>query len=337
MLATPDQTNTREAKVVKAIRIHEFGGPEVMRWEDVELGRPGPGQALVRQHAVGLNFIDVYHRTGLYPNPLPFTPGSEGAGEVIAVGDGVTDVRPGDRVAYGTAIGAYAAERLVAADKLVVLPDDIADETAASMMLKGLTAEYLLRGSFRVEPGHIVLVHAAAGGVGQILCQWAKAIGAIVIGTVGTPDKGELAKAHGADHVIFYQTENFVERVAEITSGTKCHVVYDGVGQATFPASLDCLRPHGTFVSFGSASGPIKALDLSLLASKGSLFATRPTLGSFAGKRADLLAMTDRLMGMMRAGKVTIAVAHRFALQDAAEAHRALESRQTSGATVLLP
>lgn len=323
--------------MVKAIRIHAFGGPEVMRWEDVDPGRPGPGQVLVRHRAIGLNFIDTYHRTGLYPNPLPFTPGSEGAGEVLAVGDGVTDVRPGDRVAYGTAIGAYAEERLVAAEKLVVLPDDIAFETAAVMMLKGLTAEYLLRGSFKVEPGHIVLVHAAAGGIGQILCQWAKAIGATVIGTVGTPDKGELAKAHGADHVIFYRTEDFVARVADITSGAKCHVVYDGVGQATFPASLDCLRPHGTLVSFGSASGPIKAFDISLLASKGSLFVTRPTLGSFAGTRPELMAMTDRLTSVVRAGKVRIEITNRFALKDAAEAHRALEGRQTSGATVLLP
>ena len=323
--------------MVKAIRIHAFGGPEVMRWEDVDPGRPGPGQALVRQRAIGFNFIDTYHRTGLYPNPLPFTPGSEGAGEVLAVGDGVTDVRPGDRVAYGTAIGAYAEERMVAAEKLVVLPDDIAFETAAVMMLKGLTAEYLLRGSFKVEPGHIVLVHAAAGGIGQILCQWAKAIGATVIGTVGTPDKGELAKAHGADHVIFYRTEDFVARVADITSGAKCHVVYDGVGQATFPASLDCLRPHGTLVSFGSASGPIKAFDISLLASKGSLFVTRPTLGSFAGTRPELIAMTDRLTSVVRAGKVRIEITNRFALKDAAEAHRALEGRQTSGATVLLP
>lgn len=323
--------------MVKAIRIHEFGGPETMRWEEVDLGQPGLGQVLVRQHAIGLNFLDVYHRTGLYPNPLPFTPGSEGAGEVVAVGEGVTECRPGDRVAYGTAIGAYAEERLIAAEKLVVLPDDIAYDAAAIMMLKGLTAEYLLRGSFKVEPGHVVLVHAAAGGVGQILCQWAKAIGATVIGTVGTPDKGEVAKAHGADHVIFYRTEDFVARVAEVTGGAKCHVVYDGVGQATFPASLDCLRPHGTFVSFGSASGPIKAFDLSLLASKGSLFVTRPTLGGFAGKRADLVAMTDRLMGIVRAGKVKIDVTNRFALKDAAEAHRALESRQTSGSTVLLP
>ncbi len=234
-------------------------------------------------------------------------------------------------------IGAYAEERLVAAEKLVVLPDDIAFETAAVMMLKGLTAEYLLRGSFKVEPGHIVLVHAAAGGIGQILCQWAKAIGATVIGTVGTPDKGELAKAHGADHVIFYRTEDFVARVADITSGAKCHVVYDGVGQATFPASLDCLRPHGTLVSFGSASGPIKAFDISLLASKGSLFVTRPTLGSFAGTRPELIAMTDRLTSVVRAGKVRIEITNRFALKDAAEAHRALEGRQTSGATVLLP
>lgn len=323
--------------MVKAILIREFGGPDVMRVEDVEPGRPGPGQVLLRHHAIGLNFIDTYHRTGLYPNPLPFTPGSEGAGEVLAVGDGVTEVRTGDRVAYGTAIGAYAEERLIAAEKLVVLPDAIGYETAAVMMLKGLTAEYLLRGSFKVEPGHIVLVHAAAGGVGQILCQWAKALGATVIGTVGTPDKGELARAHGADHVIFYQTEDFVARVVEITAGSKCHVVYDGVGQATFPASLDCLRPHGTLVSFGSASGPVKAFDLSLLASRGSLFVTRPTLGSFAARRADLVAMTERLIAMIEAGKVRIDVTNRFPLKEAAEAHRALEGRQTSGSSVLLP
>ncbi len=322
--------------MVKAIRIHEFGGPDVLRFEDVEVGQPGPGQALIAQHAIGLNFIDTYHRSGLYPNPLPLIPGSEGAGEVLAVGEGVSDIAAGDRVAYGTAIGAYAERRLIAADKLVKLPDDLSYETGAVMMLKGLTAEYLLRGSFKVEPGQFVLIHAAAGGVGQILCQWAKAIGATVIGTVGTPDKGELAKRCGADHVIFYKTEDFVARVAEITAGHKCHVVYDGVGQATFPASLDCLRPHGTLVSFGSASGPIKAFDLSLLAQKGSLYVTRPTLFSFAGTRPDLLAMTDRLMAMLRSGKVTIDVANRFPLSRAADAHRALEGRETSGATVLL-
>ena len=322
--------------MVKAIRIHEHGGPDVLRVEDVEVGRPGPGQALVRHHAIGLNFIDTYQRSGLYPQPLPFTPGSEGAGDVLAVGEGVTEVRVGDRVAYGTALGAYAEQRLIAADKLVVLPDDIAYETGAVMMLKGLTAEYLLHDSFAVKPGQIVLVHAAAGAVGLILCQWAKAIGATVIGTVGTPDKGELARHHGADHVIFYRTEDVAARVAEITGGRKCHVVYDGVGQATLDASLNSLRPRGTLVSFGSASGPVTGFDLYVLAQKGSLYVTRPTLATFAGTRPDLLAMTDKLFGVLRGGKVKIEVANRFPLSEAAAAHRALEGRETAGATVLL-
>lgn len=322
--------------MVKAIRIHEFGGPDVMRWEDVEVGRPGPGQVLIRQHAIGLNFIDTYHRSGLYPNPLPFTPGSEGAGEVLALGEGAAGFKVGDRVAYGTSLGAYAEQRLIAADKLVPLPDAISFETGAVMMLKGLTAEYLLHRSFKLEPGQIALIHAAAGGMGEILCQWAKAIGATVIGTVGSPDKGERAKRHGCDHVIFSGTEDIAARVAALTAGRKCHVVYDGVGQATFTASLDSLRPHGMMVSFGSASGPVKGIDVAVLAQKGSLYLTRPTLGSFADTRENLLAMTERLTAIMTAGKVRIAVSNRFPLSEAAAAHRALESRQTTGATVLL-
>lgn len=320
----------------KAIRIHAFGGPEVMQFEDVTIPSPGPGEVRLKQHAIGLNFVDTYQRSGLYPNPLPFTPGSEGAGEVVAVGPGVMDFKPGDRVAYGTAIGAYAEERLIPAEKLIKLPDDISYEVAATMMLKGLTAEYLVRGSYHLKPGDIILVHAAAGGVGQILCQWAKAIGATVIGTVGTQEKGAVAKAHGCDHVIYYSDEDFVARVKEITNGQLCHVVYDGVGQATFPASLDCLRPHGTFVSFGSASGPIKAFDINLLAQKGSLFATRPTLSTFASKRDDLLAMAERLFRIVHSGHVKFSVTNRFPLAQAADAHRALEGRKTQGATVLV-
>ena len=322
--------------MVKAIRVHAFGGPEVMQWEDVTVGHPGSGEVHVRQHAVGLNFIDTYQRSGHYPNPLPFTPGNEASGEVVAVGDGVTEFKPGDRVAYGLALGAYAEERLIPADKLVPLPDAVPYEVGAVMMLKGLTAEYLLHACYKVQPGDTILVQAAAGGVGLILCQWAKAIGATVIGTVGTREKGELARQHGADHVIHYRDEDFVARVKEITNGQGCHAVYDGVGKATFPASLDCLRPRGMFVSFGSASGAIEAFDIGLLARKGSLFATRPTLAHYAGKRADLLAMTEQLLLVMQGGKVKVDVANRFALSDAVEAHRALEGRETTGASVLL-
>ena len=322
--------------MVKAIRIHAFGGPEVLSFEDVTIATPGPGQVHLRQHAIGLNFVDTYQRSGLYPNPLPFTPGSEGAGEVLAVGEGVDDLKAGDRVAYGTSIGAYAEERLIPAEKLIKLPDEVSYEVGAVMMLKGLTVEYLVRGSYHLKPGDVILVHAAAGGVGQILCQWAKAIGAMVIGTVGSTAKAALAKAHGCDHVIYSRDEDFVARVKEITNGQGCHAVYDGVGQATFPASLDCLRPHGTFVSFGSASGPIKAFDINLLAQKGSLFATRPTLFTFANKRADLLAMADTLFQMLHSKKVSFEVTNRFPLAEAATAHRALEGRETIGASVLL-
>jgi NADPH2:quinone reductase len=310
--------------MVKAIRVHEFGGPEVMRWEDVDPGRPGPGQVLLRQRAVGLNFIDTYHRSGLYPNPLPLILGSEGAGEVVALGEGVTNVRVGDRVAYSMSLGAYSEERLISADKLVVLPHDVSFDLGAVMMLKGLTAEYLLHGSFEVKPGHVILVHAAAGGVGQILCQWAKAIGATVIGTVGSFNKVKIAKACGADHVIVSDAENLVARVD------------DGIGRATFPASLDCLRPHGTFVSFGSASGPIGNFDLTMLTVRGSLYATRPTLGTFTATREDLLSMTERLLAALRTKKVRIDVSKRFPLSEVAAAHQALEGRQTSGSAVLI-
>lgn len=323
--------------MVKAIRVHAFGGPDVLRWEDVDLGTPGPGQVRLKQHAVGLNFIDTYQRTGLYPNALPFTPGSEGAGDVVAVGEGVTAFKPGDRVAYGTALGGYAEERLIAADKLVHLPAPLSYEVGAAMMLKGLTAEYLLHGSYKVQPGDVILVHAAAGGVGQILCQWGKALGATVIGTVGSADKVEIARARGADHVLLSRDEDIPARVREITDGKGCHAVYDGVGKATFPASLDCLRPLGTFVSFGSASGQVEAFNINLLAQKGSLFATRPTLGHYAATRENLLAMADHLLEAVMAGTVTFDVQARFPLRDAADAHRALEGRATTGASVLLP
>jgi NADPH2:quinone reductase len=324
--------------MAKAIRIHKYGGPEVMSYEDVPTPQPKAGEVLIRQSAIGLNFIDVYHRTGLYPAAsMPFTPGSEGAGEVIAVGEGVTEFKPGDRVAYGMAAGAYAEERVVPAEALVKIPDGIDDDTAAAMMLKGLTAQYLLRRTFRVEPGQTILIHAAAGGVGLIASQWAKHLGCTVIGTVGSEEKAALARQNGCDHVILYRQEDFVARVKEITKGEGCEVVYDGVGKATFPASLDCLKPFGYFVSFGSASGPIDAFNIGILSQKGSLYATRPTLGTHVAKRETLLAMADDLFSVVKAGHVKIPVQSRVSLAQAADAHRALESRETTGATVLKP
>ncbi|CAH1667789.1 Quinone oxidoreductase [Chelatococcus asaccharovorans] len=322
---------------MKAIRVHAPGGPETLRFEDVEVGQPGPGEVRIRQFAIGLNFIDVYHRTGLYPLPTPFIPGSEGAGEVVSVGEGVDDVLPGDRVAYASAIGAYAEERLVPAAHLVKLPGSIDFETAAAIMLKGLTAQYLLRRTFRVEEGQTILFHAAAGGVGLIATQWAKHLGATVIGTVGSPEKAEIAKAHGCDHVILYRDEDFAKRVKEITHGRGCAVVYDGVGKATFPASLDCLAPLGMFVSFGSSSGQIDAFNINILAQKGSLFATRPTLNTYIAERADLVDMAADLFHVVQSGAVKVKIEKRYALADAEAAHRALESRATTGATVLLP
>jgi NADPH2:quinone reductase len=323
--------------MVKAIRVHETGGPEKLIYEDVELPPPGPGEVRVRHTAIGLNFIDVYFRTGLYPTPLPAIPGGEGAGVVVSVGPGVTGFAPGERVAYAAGPGSYADERNVGAAVLLKLPDDISDETAAAMMLKGLTSQYLLRRTYKVKAGDTVLIHAAAGGVGLIACQWAKHLGATVIGTVGSKDKVELAKANGCDHVIDYRNEDFVARVAEITGGRKCDVVYDGVGKATFPASLDCLKPFGMFVSFGNASGPVDAFPMTLLMQKGSLYATRPTLNTHAADRKVLEEMAADLFAVVRSGAVKIAVNARYKLADAAKAQIALESRATTGATVLIP
>jgi NADPH2:quinone reductase len=322
-----------------AIRVHENGGPEVMQWEAVDPGSPGPGQALISHRAIGVNFIDVYFRTGLYPPPqLPFTPGMEGAGVVEAVGEDVTDLKPGDRVACASGPpGAYAEKRLVAADRLVPIPEGISDEQAAGMMLKGMTAQYLLRRTFRVEPGHTVLIHAAAGGVGLIACQWAKHLGARVIGTVGSEEKAELARAHGCEHPILYNREDFVERVRAITDGEGVDVVYDSVGQATFLKSLDCLKPLGTIASFGQSSGNVEPFNIGLLAQKGSLFLTRPTLFTYTAKRSDLLETAAELFEVVRNGAVKVEVQQRFALREAVEAHRALEGRRTTGSTILLP
>ncbi len=321
-----------------AIRINQTGGPDVLCWEAVDVPAPAPGEATVRHHAVGLNYIDTYHRTGLYPLPLPSGIGLEGAGVVEAVGEGVTEVKVGDRVAYaGGPIGAYAEVRNIPAQRLLILPDSIGFDTGAAMMLQGLTAAYLLRKTYRVQPGDAVLIHAAAGGVGLIACQWAKALGATVIGTVGSPAKAELAKAHGCDHVIDYTSENFTQRVRDITGGEGVPVVYDGVGKDTFMGSLDCLRPLGMMVSYGNASGPVPPVDLILLSQKGSLFITRPTIMSYTAKRADLLELGGELFAVVASGQVRIEVNQRYALKDAAQAHRDLEARKTTGSTILLP
>ena len=323
--------------MTKAIRVHETGGPEVLRWEEVPEPKPGPGEALVRHKAVGLNFIDVYFRTGLYKAPTPFTLGNEGAGEVVAVGEGVENVKPGDRVAYVVTLGSYAEVRAVPADRLVKLPDSIDDRTAASIMLKGMTAWYLLRRTFRVERGHTILWHAAAGGVGLMACQWASHLGATVIGTAGSDEKIELARAHGATHVINYRKENFVERVKEITGGQGCEAVYDSVGKDAYPGSLDCLKPLGYWVLFGQSSGPVPPVDLGILAQKGSLYATRPTLNTYVAKREDLETAARELFEVVGNGVVKVEINQTYPLAEAAEAHRALEGRKTTGATVLLP
>lgn len=324
--------------MVHAVQVHQTGGPEVLTYEEVVVPPPGPGQVQVRHTAIGLNFIDVYFRTGLYKAAtMPFIPGNEGAGVVEAVGPDVTDFHPGDRVAYAMTIGAYAELRNVPAAALVHLPAAIDDRTAAAMMLKGMTAQYLVRRTHHIKPGDVILVQAAAGGVGLILCQWAKHLGATVIGTVGSKGKGELALANGCDEVILYRDEDFVHRVKEITSGKLCDVVYDGVGQATYPASLDCLKPLGLFVSFGNASGAIKNFDLLHLSAKGSLFATRPTLGTFVAKRADLIATANDLFEAVLTGAVKIPIHQTYALKDVQKAHRDLEGRNTTGATLLLP
>jgi NADPH2:quinone reductase len=322
---------------MKAIRVRETGGPEVLRYEDLPTPQVGPNQALVSHTAIGVNFIDTYFRSGLYAAELPFTPGNEGAGVVEAVGEGVTNIRPGDRVAWTAPLGGYAEYRLIPAYRLVPLPDGVSDEVAASVMLKGLTAWYLLRRTFPVGPEHTVLIHAAAGGVGQLSVQWAKALGATVIGTAGGPDKTARVRELGADHAIDYRSEDFVSRVREITDGQGCHVVYDGVGRDTYPGSLDCLRPLGMWVTFGQASGPLPPVDAQLLSAKGSLFMTRPTLGTYIHDTADLHAGAAELFDVIASGGVRVAVNHRWPLAQAAEAHRALEGRRTTGATVLLP
>jgi len=322
----------------KAIRIHRTGGPEVMVWEDVEVGRPGPGEARIRHTAVGLNFIDTYHRSGLYPLPgLPAVLGREAAGVVEEIGEGVTDLAPGDRVAYPMGPGSYAEEAVISADRLLLLPDGIEDTQAAAMMLKGITAHYLLRRTFRLEPGQTILFHAAAGGVGLIACQWAKALGATVIGTVGTAEKAELAAAHGCDHPIVYTTESFVDRVKELTDGRGVPVVYDSVGKDTFEGSLDCLAPLGLMVSYGNASGPVPPFSILTLSAKGSLFLTRPTLATFIARREDLLSAGRELFDVVVRGAVKVEVNQTYPLEDAATAHRDLESRKTTGSTVLIP
>ncbi|MEM7619668.1 MAG: quinone oxidoreductase [Pseudomonadota bacterium] len=322
----------------KAVRIHEYGGPDVMRFEDVEIGAPGPGEVRVKQHAIGLNYIDVYHRTGLYPmQSLPCVIGTEAAGEVIEIGEGVDDLEVGQRVAYASVIGAYAEERLIVADRLVKLPDAIAYNTAAAMMLQGMTAQYLLRQTYNVGKDTTLLFHAAAGGVGLIACQWANALGATVIGTVSSREKAQLAQEHGCHHAINYREDDFVEKVKEITQGAGVDVVYDSIGKDTFPASLDCLKPRGLFVSFGNASGPVEAFDMGLLAQKGSLFATRPSLMHYIAKSEELRVTAQDVFDNVSAGNFKINVHQTYALQDIAQSHIDLEARKTTGSTILLP
>jgi NADPH:quinone reductase len=327
--------------MVAAVRVHKAGGPEALTYEDIEVPPPGPGQIRIKQYACGINYIDTYFRSGAYPPPppqsLPFVAGNEGAGEVTAVGPGVSEIKVGDRVGYVSALGGYAAERLLPAERAIKLPETISYEQAAGMMLKGMTVEYLLNRTFKVRGGMNVLIQAAAGGIGLIACQWANLLGANVIGTVGTKEKAALAKANGCHHAILYREEDFVAKVKEITGGKLCEVVYDGVGKTTFPASLDCIKPLGMFVSFGAASGPIEAFSINLLQVKGSLFATRPTLNTYAAKREDLLAIANDLFSVVSSGKVKIPINQRYALKDAAKAHRDLESRATTGSSILIP
>jgi NADPH2:quinone reductase len=323
---------------VKAIRVHAPGGAEALSYEDVELARPGPGEAQIRHHAIGVNYIDVYRRSGLYPAPLPFIPGHEGAGEVIAVGEGVKDFEKGDRVAYvASSLGGYAEARNIEAASLVPLPKFLSYEQGAAMMLKGLTAQYLLRRTFKVRKGCRVLVHAGAGGVGQLLCQWAKALGAKVIATVGSAEKAEIARKAGADHVILYRDEDFVAKSREFTKGRLCDVVYDGVGQATFPASLDCLKPFGMFVSFGSASGPIAAFDMGLLAQKGSLYATRPSLFTHIADLETYRDMAEEVVQALKHGHISLEAITARPLAQAQQVHRDLQARNSVGSIVLIP
>lgn len=320
-----------------AIRIHEHGGPDKMQWEEVAVGEPGPGEVKLTQTVVGLNYIDVYHRTGLYPMELPGAIGLEGAATVAAAGEGVTEFKPGDRVAYAAPpVGAYATERIMPWHRLVKLPDSISDEMAGAMMLQGMTVEYLIRRTYPVKAGDTVLFHAAAGGVGLIACQWLKQIGATVIGTVGSEEKAELAKAHGCDHAILYNTEDVAKRVHDLTDGKGVPVVYDAVGKDTLDASLDSLATRGLFVSFGNASGPIENFNLGVLAQKGSLFVTRPTLMTYTAERAELVESANALFAAVDNG-LKIEINQRYALKDAAQAHTDLEARKTTGSTILLP
>lgn len=323
----------------KAVRVHSHGGPEALTYEEIEVGHPQPGQALVRHTAIGLNFLDTYFRSGLYPPPagLPLIPGGEAAGVVVETGEGGDWLQKGDRVAYTTPLGAYCEERVIAADRLVKIPQGVSDEQAAAMMLKGMTAEYLLRRTFAVKPGDTILCHAAAGGVGLLLGQWAKHLGANTIGTAGSAGKVELARAHGFDHVINYREQDFVAQVREVTGGRLCDVVYDSVGKDTFPGSLDCLRPRGMFVSFGQSSGPIPPFNMALLSQKGSLFATRPTLFNYIAAREDLEAAAKALFEVVSSGVVTVRINQRYALKDVASAHADLEARRTTGTTILVP
>jgi NADPH2:quinone reductase len=321
----------------KAIRFHKTGGPEVLQLDEVPVGEPGPGQARVRHTAIGVNFVDTYQRSGLYPMQLPQVAGNEGAGVVEAVGPNVTDVKKGDRVAYTGLPGSYCEVRIVPADRLVKIPDGITDEQAASMMLKGLTVHYLIHTTYPVKRGDTVLWHAAAGGVGLIACQWLKTLGVTTIGTVGSEEKAKLAKDHGAEHVINYSKENFAERVNAISGGKKLPVVYDAVGKTTWDGSLDCLRPRGLMVSFGNASGPVPPVNLGILSTKGSLYVTRPTLATHIASRADLLERASSLFGVVKAGKVKIETTGRYKLADAQQAHRDLESRKTTGSIILVP
>lgn len=321
----------------KAIRIHKTGGPEVLTWEEVHVPAPGQGQIRLRQTAIGLNYIDVYVRTGLYPSELPITGGMEAAGIIEEIGSGVSDFKIGDRVAYPMALGAYAESRLIEAEKVVKIPAAISDQEAAAMMLKGLTAQYLLRRTYRVKPGDPILVYAAAGGVGLILCQWAKHLGAMVIGCVGSEEKAELAKANGCDHTILYSKEDVVERVKSLTGGKGVAVVYDSIGKDTFQSSLDCLRPFGTMVTYGNASGKVEPFDPSILAPKGSLYVTRPTLGTHIATRELLEDGANELFEVVAAGHVKININQTIPLSEAAKAHTDLEARNTTGSTVLIP
>ena len=322
----------------KAIRITETGGPEVLRWENVEVGEPGEGQALVRHTAVGVNFIDTYHRSGLYPLPMPSGLGSEAAGIVEAVGPGVTVVRPGERVAYaGGPAGSYAEARVLPASILVPIPEGITDQTAAAVMLKGMTSQYLIRRTYPVKSGETVLFHAAAGGVGLIACQWLKALGATVIGTVGSDEKAEVARAHGCEHVIISTREDIAKRVREITGGLGVPVVYDSVGKETFLSSLDCLRPRGLMVSFGNSSGKVTPFDIGVLSLKGSLYLTRPTLATYTATRADLEATASDVFDVIREGKVKVEIRHTYPLADVEQVHRDLEGRRTVGSIVMIP